>query len=1094
MSKKLMVVFMALILGAVFFHNIVSLGRNSFFDNLKKSDDWFDHFPEVVVVNINDGPESSAPSSSGSGSDTFAGGPDSLYYTGTTENLGHQICYYTEYVTETPSFVPITNFGSGSPSSSYKPDTYFYNLTYWNQNLYYSLYSSSGNIYSQPWHTQGNGDWSAPLVDQNGDPLTGNGYGFTPFGDDLILGYAPSDMGNAGLWHVTEDYSSAKPLAYDSVDGPISPSQFTLADGTLYFSAYNGSWSSQLWKTDGTPEGTEVAVRPNGEKSANPNYLTNVDGTLYFTAQSTDFGNELIYTPGRDSDPYTVYNLAPGSISSYPSNLCTDGSGKLYCTATSVPGQGKKAFVADRNSIAEFPPVPGQGNGTEPFYNLNAANGHAFFQTYNPQQNQMQFYSWTGNPSHSYVNILNVGQTNANVTINYYMASTPQGIVISGQDQVPPPPGGNRLLADDAPTTEIWTTLWFSDGTLEGTRVLRRFARVDGKKAVTAPTNFKWLHGFLLFTADDGVHGAEPWISDLTPEGTRLLDDVNKLEKGSYPYNLTVAANNLFFLADDGTWAGNELHVLDKETGKAKMLGDIQPLGVQSAYTTMTGNDEWLFFRANDGVHGSELWQSKGTITETFIAADIYPGKEGSSPTSMGWFKGNLYFSANNPTYGRELWKTNGNSAPQLVSNINTGAKNSNPSGFAATENSFFFQAFKAGLGTELWKSDGTDTGTKLVAEIYSGNMSSFPEGLCVNKGRLFFTAQNSQAGRELWMHDESITTTILVRDILPGTNGSNPWDLYSFGDWIFFTAETPETGRELWKSDGTFAGTTLVADIEPGPAGSSPSSFFAHGNILFFTAYNTEFGRELWKTDGTDKGTTVVKDIWEGASSGDPAGLAVFGDLVYFAATHPVSGRELWETDGTAENTRLTIDIIPGLGGSIPTYLKVFEDYLYFAGSDAKLGREIMRFRMVEVTPTPTPTPTPTNTPTPTPTPTPVVVADFTATPTLALVKQDIFFFDLSTGGIEEWEWDFGDLNLSSEQNPVHAYDAPGTYTVSLFVSGPYGADKATKKDYIIIKSLPTQQEFVDYLLGKAGLEGGDLNGDGKVDIADLIWLILMK
>jgi len=123
---------------------------------------------------------------------------------------------------------------------------------------------------------------------------------------------------------------------------------------------------------------------------------------------------------------------------------------------------------------------------------------------------------------------------------------------------------------------------------------------------------------------------------------------------------------------------------------------------------------------------------------------------------------------------------------------------------------------------------------------------------------------------------------------------------------------------------------------------------------------------------------------------------------------------------------------------------------------------------------------------------PTPTVNADFYATPTLTLVKREVKFFDSSSGFPDNWDWDFGDLQKSVEQNPVHAYDAPGTYTVSLAVSGPYGADTETKKDYIVIIPLPSKSELINAILGKGNIPNGDVNGDGKVDVADLVTLII--
>ena len=83
--------------------------------------------------------------------------------------------------------------------------------------------------------------------------------------------------------------------------------------------------------------------------------------------------------------------------------------------------------------------------------------------------------------------------------------------------------------------------------------------------------------------------------------------------------------------------------------------------------------------------------------------------------------------------------------------------------------------------------------------------------------------------------------------------------------------------------------------------------------------------------------------------------------------------------------------------------------------------------------------------------------MAGFSATPTTGTAPLAVNFTDLSTGSIADWAWNFGDGQTSTEQNPSHIYDTPGTYTVSLTVTGPGGTDTETKIDYITVTaSLP--------------------------------------
>jgi PKD repeat protein len=80
---------------------------------------------------------------------------------------------------------------------------------------------------------------------------------------------------------------------------------------------------------------------------------------------------------------------------------------------------------------------------------------------------------------------------------------------------------------------------------------------------------------------------------------------------------------------------------------------------------------------------------------------------------------------------------------------------------------------------------------------------------------------------------------------------------------------------------------------------------------------------------------------------------------------------------------------------------------------------------------------------------------ADFSATPASGLKPLTVDFSDSSTSydGIAAWEWDFGDGNTSTEQNPTHVYTSEGIYTVSLTVYEADGdSDTEAKGDYIIV------------------------------------------
>jgi gliding motility-associated-like protein len=86
------------------------------------------------------------------------------------------------------------------------------------------------------------------------------------------------------------------------------------------------------------------------------------------------------------------------------------------------------------------------------------------------------------------------------------------------------------------------------------------------------------------------------------------------------------------------------------------------------------------------------------------------------------------------------------------------------------------------------------------------------------------------------------------------------------------------------------------------------------------------------------------------------------------------------------------------------------------------------------------------------------VPVANFTANVTEGCGTLIVTFTDLSTNSPTSWLWTFGDGTAQSTQhNPTHAYNTPGTYNVTLKVTNSSGSNTLTKNAYIKVYHLPS-------------------------------------
>lgn len=524
--------------------------------------------------------------------------------------------------------------------------------------------------------------------------------------------------------------------------------------------------------------------------------------------------------------------------------------------------------------------------------------------------------------------------------------------------------------------------LWKSDGTPSGTLLV---------SPINNATSLINLNGTLYFIKDGKI-----WKSDGTPGGTVLLNQANP-NQISNPRHLTNINGTLFFMAYSNN-IGYELWKTDGTDAGTVLVKDINPTGdgIGSGYYDSVpfhfiNVNGVLFFYANNGVNGTELWKSDGTSTGTTMVKDIFTGSESSVYSEYGMVpvncNGIVYFLARTSNYtdGLGLWKSDGTTAGTvLVKNLSSipltlyNALNvpviygaSSVSNIININGTVFFKAsndlYSVGA---LCKTDGTPEGTVVLKNMIVTTI------LGINN-IAYVAGKTKDSGAELWKSNGTTVGTVLVKDIHKGfiyvggrfpsstnfddRNNSNPTDFIELNGNLLFTATDGIKGYELWKSNGTESGTSLVKDIdvnysnkneytpaiESFPGSNIPYAKNLNGTLVFSFWGGTN-NVQLWKSDGTTNGTTLLNENL--SVSNDSSCFARINNTLYFTGRNDAVGGELWKTNGTLAGTVLVKNIDDEkYNGNLdkssnPAWLYNFNNTLFFVATDSVHGRELWK------------------------------------------------------------------------------------------------------------------------------------------------------
>jgi ELWxxDGT repeat protein len=411
-------------------------------------------------------------------------------------------------------------------------------------------------------------------------------------------------------------------------------------------------------------------------------------------------------------------------------------------------------------------------------------------------------------------------------------------------------------------------------------------------------------------------------------------------------FDITVKANTkpfisngkyLYFVADNGK-DGREVYRTDGTDAGTIMLKDINSGNNNSLATGFTVFKNEVYFSAYDG-KADGLYRTNGTAAGTVLVANVAleEGTYASGKPTMIEYKGELYFLNDES----KLYKTDGTSAGtvKIKDFFNSFLSYPTPPNFCILNNKLYFMARTNKDEIQLIESDGTAAGTNSISDTPSINDNV--DELTLSNGKLFFQNNyKNNTNPELFVSDGTAAGTTYVKDLngKTGANGgSSPIYFSTVNGTTIFLAD-----GKIWKTDGTSSGTSSITTYSAGTKQFDTNPFVSNGKLLFSSGGTTFSDQNLWVTDGSKAGTKQLNFPFLSSS---PSSLVIVGSNCYFSASEN-NGRELFVSDGTPTGTKELLDIYPN-GSSEIANIYNFNGTLYFTATkgNAAGGYELYKY-----------------------------------------------------------------------------------------------------------------------------------------------------
>jgi len=699
---------------------------------------------------------------------------------------------------------------------------------------------------------------------------------------------AQTDQVEALHYRMTQDQM----VALDCGDCSAGVADLTVSGDYLYFTADNGLFGREIWQMDAEERIQAILLFNNGKSGSDPSSLLPFnDGLAFLATPRTQQGAEIA--------PPALFYLAPDDpkprqITQSPRSQATlraIASGKWLYFDQDMPDTGRELWITD-GTVENTRLVADLAQGStsalnEGLFGVALPNGGiAFYALSNLSQVQGKFILYETAPP------------------NF----DARPILVDGNPVYMPPPPVSHATLDDG-------VLLNAHGPASEYYLLHISAKGDAPQFLLTSedkvVNVWEMAGngnHAYFSCWTREHGAELWLTDGTRQGTRMLKDIWPGEAGGgAPHKLTISGDRLYFVANDGTHGG-ELWSSDGTEEGTKMILDFMPGEEDGAPYQLTAFQGLCYFAVENQQLGEELWRTDGTRQGTWMVRDIHPGRGDAEPYYLKVFNNRIYFCAQDGQRGEELWVTDGTSeGTQLLHDMMQPLRwvtSSNPEQLTAFDGSAYFVALDGLHGRELWKANPTHA--ELVIDLVPGRTGANIEHLCVHDGSLSFDADTTDGARAQFLSDgtaagtrpigpalgrkagpalEELLPEAARQACLPGPLPDEAW--VATKDYVFFRGFSRAEGFEPWVWRRGDAEARLVRDHFPGPAGSHPKQFLQSGDAIFYIAEIATGKTAIFRVTPQNLDVSRVSSQIYAAST--PRALAAVPGGVVFVTDGPI-------------------------------------------------------------------------------------------------------------------------------------------------------------------------------------------------------------